>query len=165
VDGQEIDQYFKWHNSATQWAGSFPLASTEVFSAARCYLFDQPTASVFHSMRGLEIGLTVFAKAAGVAGQGRDQWEVIINNIESELKKINGPHAGTDWKRKQELYSEAALHFRYLKNAWRNHVMHSRHDYEGKKALEIGLHVSDFISELSGEMALKEPVALAWLRP
>lgn len=150
----------EWHKSvdlSKVWKRSFPFASIEMSSARNCYLYEESAASVFHSMRALEIGLTAFAQELHVP-INRDQWEVIVNNIESEIKKINGPHAGSDWKRKQQQYSEAALHFRYLKNAWRNHVMHVRHIYEPPKALQILGHVSEFVQALK-DIGLKEPNA------
>jgi uncharacterized protein YjiS (DUF1127 family) len=55
----------------------------------------------------------------------------------------------------QEQYSEAALHFRYLKNAWRNHIMHVRHTYELPKSSQILGHVSDFLQALK-DVGLKE---------
>jgi hypothetical protein len=61
----------------------------------------------------------------------RREWENIIKDIESAIKKINGPHAGTDWKDKQHFLAEAAKDFRYFKNAWRNYAMRfHRNRYE-----------------------------------
>lgn len=160
AESKRLEEYWRWSEERKTWQDSFPYASMEMGNARLCYLFGQPTACVFHAMRALEIGLLTLAGELEVSVQTRDQWETIINNIESTIKTINGPHAGKDWKQKQESYAEAALHFRYLKNAWRNHVMHGRrHSYEDKKASQIMQHVTDFISELKNELRLKEPIA------
>lgn len=157
ADDERLKEWSKSSKACQDWKFAFPRAYIELVGARQCYLFGQANASVFHSMRALEIGLTAFAKKLKVV-VGRDQWEVIINNIESEVKKINGPAAGRDWKRRQEQYSEAALHFRYLKNAWRNHVMHVRYIYELPKAFQILEHVSEFIDALR-IIGLREPGA------
>jgi hypothetical protein len=159
-DQKRLDHYWESEEAMKPWKDSFPLAFIEMGAGNRCCLFAEPTASVFHSMRALEVGLNAFAAALGVTVTTRDQWETVITNIESEIKKINGPHAGSDWKRKQELYAGVALHFRYLKNAWRNHVMHRRHTYDDQKAAEITRQVTAFISELSGELGLKDEMRL-----
>ncbi len=152
--GKSAD-YFEWCEGTSVWRNSFPYSYVELCSAAECYLFGKSVASVFHSMRALEIALQATAKELSVPFE-REQWENLINNIEVQIKKINGPHAGADWKKKQEIYSEVALHFRYLKNAWRNHVMHVRHNYNDKAAKQIWQHASDFVSELAVQVKLKE---------
>jgi hypothetical protein len=159
-DRKRLDKFWQLQEGIAAWKDSFTSAYLEMGSGNRCYLFAEPTASTFHYMRALEGGLEAFALALNITVETRDQWETIITNIEVEIKKINGPHAGADWKRKQELYAEVALHFRYLKNAWRNHVMHRRHTYDDKKAIEIADHVTALIGELSGELGLKDKLAL-----
>jgi hypothetical protein len=163
AESEHLKDYQTEGEVAKIWKDDFPLAYFESYSMRKCYLFGEPTASVFHSMRMLEIGLRAFAKVLNVPVTTRDQWEVIINNIETEIKKISGPQAGADWKQKQEAYSEAALHFRYLKNAWRNHVSHARVSYEPPKALQIMRHVCEFIKELKS-IGLKEPLADAMMQ-
>jgi hypothetical protein len=153
-----VREWDKSRESSANWEDSFPHAFFEMMNSRQCYLFEMASASVFHSMRALEIGLTSFAKKLKVQVKTRDQWETVIGNIESAIKKTNGPHAGSTWKDKQDKYSEAALHFRFLKNAWRNHVMHVRHMYELPKALEIMEHVSEFMYALK-IMRLQEPNA------
>ena len=155
VEKEKSEEYFAWMKRTKEWREGFPRAYFELCSSAECYLVGRSVACVFHSMRALEIALQMFAKELGVLFE-REQWENLINNIEVAIKKINGPSAGADWKKKRELYSEAALHFRYLKNAWRNHVMHVRHEYDDEAARKIWEHASDFISDLSLRVGLKE---------
>ncbi|HEY6252175.1 MAG TPA: hypothetical protein VI685_19645 [Candidatus Angelobacter sp.] len=126
---------------------AFPNAQEELRNAARCYAFAQEMASVFHSMRALEIGLKALADS--LAAAKKPNWQDLINDIEAEIKKINGPHAGPDWKQKQKFYSEAATNFRYFKNAWRNHVMHVRDKYSERDAKQIMEHVVSFLNILA----------------
>ena len=76
-------------------------------------------------------------------------WENIINDIEAAIRKINGPSSGSDWKSKQQFYSDAAKDFRYFKDAWRNHAMHSREYYGAPEALTIINHVKEFMKHLA----------------
>lgn len=155
VEKVKSEEYWEWVDGTKAWRENFVHPYLELASAAECYLFGKSVASVFHSMRALEIALQTLAKELNVPFE-REQWEVLINNIEAAIKKIDGPHAGADWKKKRELYSEAALHFRYLKDAWRNHVMHVRYDYDDKAAKKIWEHASDFVADLSHRVGLKE---------
>ena len=75
--------------------------------------------------------------------------------IEAEIKKINGPAWGSDWKVKQQFYSGAAKDFRYFKDAWRNHAMHFREHYEASEAKIILDHVKSFMIHLA-DGGLKE---------
>jgi hypothetical protein len=156
ADKEQALEFIEWRKATEALETSFPLCHEELWSAGMCYVCDQTTASVFHSMRALELGLTALAREVNVSAE-RDQWEKVITNIEAAIKKIDGPHAGSDWRRKQEMYSEVALHFRFVKNAWRNHVMHARRSYGLKKASEIWHHTTEFISDLSTTVGLKEP--------
>ena len=75
---------------------------------------DSPNAPFL--MRVPELGLNSFASQPDInVVFQRREWENIIKDIESAIKKINGPHAGTDWKDKQHFLAEAAKDFRYFK--------------------------------------------------
>jgi hypothetical protein len=129
-------------------ASAFPSAARDISEAGSCYASDRNTASVMHLMRVLEVGLSVLAARLGVQSDRRN-WENIINDIESEIKKVNGAHAGADWKVQQQFYSGAAKDFRYFKDAWRNHAMHYREHYEPSEARTIMDHVKVFMIQLA----------------
>jgi hypothetical protein len=99
-------------------------------------------------MRVLELGMNVLASKLQVDFQRRN-WENVLNDIDAAVKKINGPHAGTDWKEQQRFYSEAAKDFRYFKDAWRNHAMHFHEHYEAAEARSILDHVKTFMEHLA----------------
>ena len=135
-------------------AANFPSAKKDIKSAGSCYAFDRNTACVMHLMRVLEVSLSTLAKQLGIAFDRRN-WENIINDIEAEIKKINGPAWGSDWKVKNQFYSGAAKDFRYFKDAWRNHAMHFREHYEASEAKTILDHVKSFMIHLA-DGGLKE---------
>lgn len=132
-------------------ATNFPSATFDIEEVGKCIAFEHWTASVFHSMRVLEIGLSALANELKVADD-RKNWENVINGIEVEIKKVNNATHGDDWLAKQQFYSEAALQFRYFKNAWRNHVMHVRDSYDEQRAEAIFDHVKQFMQHLATKL-------------
>ena len=126
---------------------AFPSAAEDVKESGSCYAADRNTACVMHLMRVLEVGLNVLAAKLGVSFDRRN-WENVINDCESEIKKITGPSWGADWKQKLEFYSGAAKDFRYFKDAWRNHAMHYRERYDANEARTILEHVKSFMNHL-----------------
>ena len=63
---------------------SFPTGFRELSQGGICYSLGQPTASVFHSMRALEVGLSGLAKPFGVSSEYKN-WNTIIEQIEPRL--------------------------------------------------------------------------------
>jgi hypothetical protein len=102
-------------------------------------------------MRILEKGLQILAKTLGVRYDNTN-WGSVILNIETEIKKIDKNTAGDGWKEKEKFYSEAALQFRYFKNAWRNYVMHAIDIYDDQQAESIFQHVKEFMNHLATEL-------------
>jgi hypothetical protein len=133
---------------------NFRSAQRDIRAAGSCFAVDLNTACVMHLMRVLELGLNVLAGQLGVPFE-RQQWENIINGIEVEIGKINGPHAGAEWRTKRDFYSEAAKDFRYFKNAWRNHAMHVHTHYDPHEAALMFDHVKSFMMHLA-ENGLRE---------
>jgi hypothetical protein len=127
---------------------NFASSKEDIKEAGCCYTTDRNTACVMHLMRVLEVGLSTLAKTLGVNFDRRN-WENVINDIEVEIKKINGPARGPDWKEKQQFYSGAAKDFRYFKDAWRNHAMHFRERYDALEAKLILEHVKAFMMQLA----------------
>ena len=129
-------------------ANAFRSAIKDIKGAGTCYATGLYNASVFHSMRVLEYGLNALAKEVGVIIK-RESWATIIKDIEKAIQ------AETKRERK-ELLSQAALQFRFFKDAWRNHVSHNRGDYDGLQALSVLNHVSTFMEHLATKLKLKE---------
>jgi hypothetical protein len=133
---------------------NFPSGHRDIRDAGSCYALNKNTACVMHSMRVLELGLLSLANKLSVAIRKPD-WENIINDIEAAIGKINGPHAGVNWKKERDFYSGAAKDFRYFKNAWRNSAMHVHEHYDEPEARLILDHVKSFMAHLA-ENGLKE---------
>lgn len=131
----------------------FPSAGGDMFSAAVCYVVDQPTAAVFHSMRVVEVGLRAFAESLGVPF-GTEVWHVVLDQIESTIRDFE-----RDWPKSAtkteflKFYSTVAKEFRYFKDGWRNYVSHNLNEYDAPQAASVLNHVRDFMVELSSRLS------------
>ncbi len=126
---------------------AFPSATDDIRNAGTCFALEQWDASVFHLMRVLERGLRVMAIKFTVSFQNAT-WNTIIQDIETSIGGIN-PSFGADWREQRTFYSEAARHFRFLKDAWRNHIMHLGDAYDEGRALSVLTHVHELMQTLA----------------
>ena len=103
-------------------------------------------------MRILEIGLRALANDLKVTFPSPielENWQSIIEKIESEIRQVNQQPKGLQKSHDLQFYSEAAKEFRYFKDAWRNHVSHSREKYVETEAFRVLSHVKDFMQHLA----------------
>lgn len=137
---------------------AFPSAVYDIVEAGKCLTFSRSTACVMHLMRVLEVGLSALANKLGIKLKS-DNWNAILNLMEKEIRSRTSETHGADWKQKDEpFFAEAATHFRFLKNGWRNHAMHARVKYTEEEADDIYRtvralmrHLSERLSEVSPE--------------
>ena len=133
---------------------AFPSCLPEIESAGNCYALEQDDAAVFHLMRVLERSLGVLAKKFGV-DFSHTNWHNVIEEVEKKIRKMDSSF-GADWKEQQKFCAQAATHFMFLKEAWRNHVMHVRDvPYDEGRSLSIFSHVREFMQALA-EGGLKD---------
>jgi hypothetical protein len=127
---------------------AFPTAAPEIADACKCFALQRYTASVFHLMRTLEVGLNALAAATGVPFQNQS-WNRIIEQIENSIRSKSSSKHGEGWKEDEQFFSEAAAHFRVLKNAWRNYAMHLHERYDEERATDILNSVRAFMRHLA----------------
>lgn len=138
-------------------AEAFPSATYDIIEAGKCLMFSRSTACVMHLMRVMELGLTAMASQLGVDAS-TDNWNTLLNRIEAEIRSRTTETHGSAWKEIDEpFYAEAATHFRFAKNGWRNHVMHARSKYTPEEADDIYRSVKGLMRHLSKR--LSEPSA------
>ena len=129
---------------------SFPSASGDITAAGRCFALDEHTACVFHLMRATERGLhALHLHLNPNANPTYENWQNIIEQIEKEIRlreKLPRGHAKTE---QLKMCAEAAVQFLYFKDAWRNHVSHSRETYDRHGATKIMNAVREFLRHLS----------------
>lgn len=115
---------------------AFPSASMDITEGAKALAFGLFTAAVFHCMRASEAALRSLAATLDVSHLNQN-WGAIIQNIEGAINSMSMTTHGQNWKELRQFYSEAATHFRMLKDAWRNYVMHSHVTYTAQQARDI----------------------------
>jgi hypothetical protein len=109
------------------------------------------TASVFHLMRVLEIGLTILGKQFGVS-LAHTNWAPAIEQIESKIRDMHKDpvwRALPDCKEQQTFYAQAATQLAIFKDAWRNHTMHAGGKYAEEEAERIFESVKGFMQKLA----------------
>lgn len=130
-------------------ADGFSDASKDIAAAGRCIALAEWTAAVFHLMRVLEHGLRPMATKFNVPFKV-DSWHTVLKGIEDGINNLRNKQGLTEDDRKEiTFYSEAASEFRHFKDAWRNHVSHSRAHYDERDALSVWNHVKAFMQHLT----------------
>ena len=127
-------------------------ANYNIAEAGRCLSLERWTACVFHLMRVLEIGLRKTAVQLGLPMSGTaefENWKNIIDQIEKKIREFEALPKSVEKADMTQFYSEVATGFRYFKDAWRNHVSHSRATYDEEQATVIWGHVRTFMQSLA----------------
>ena len=130
---------------------AFPDARVDIHEAGCCMALTRPTAAVFHLMRVLECGLAALGKVFSIP-LAHTNWGNAIDRIESAIRDMHKDalwKAKPDFKDMQVKYAQAAATFGVLKDAWRNHTMHSRVAYDEEEAEHIFGNVKMFMRKLA----------------
>ena len=126
---------------------AFPDAGLDIREAYNCLVLDRNTAAVFHAMRVAEHGLRFLARKVGVKlTQNRKPlpinfatWDGVITGIRNKITAAHKMNPGTRRQAKLNYYSDMAERCAYMKDLWRNDLMHSRlsfNSYEASGALQ-----------------------------
>lgn len=143
----------QFYGTQAQWFSlkikqKFPEAARDMRDACQCYALDQWTASVYHSVRVLEMGLRAVAKHLGVTlpkDLDLNGWKSIedaIRNKTAELQKQAKTQAESEYL---VFLSKCSLDLGDFRNAWRNVVCHGRGHYDQQGALDILTRVRNFM--------------------
>lgn len=135
---------------------AFPKASWELVQAGNCYAASLDTACVFHSMRAAEIGVRCLGTALGVSFPNYPielaEWQNILEQVESKIAAMKAMPRGQIKDEQLKFYSQAAVQFRYFKDAWRVRVAHARETFDGSQALQVLEHTRDFFESLAARI-------------
>ena len=145
-------------------AVAFPRAVNDISQAGECLAFECSTACVFHLMRAVELGMRALCADLGMTKTKRrrksgtfvyvpieySEWEKILDELQGKVDaKLFRLKRGAEKQKLQEFYYPALQDLRGFKDAWRNHVMHSRADYTREEAMAVFSHVERFMVNLS----------------
>ena len=130
---------------------AFPDAVKDAHDGIRCFVLDQWTASVFHFMRVLEHGIRYMSTLVQIPTDNiaLESWKNALDQIEKKIRDMEQLPRTEQKIQNLKFLSEAAINFRYFKDAWRNHVSHSRAHYDTRDAQRVMNHVLDFMQQLA----------------
>jgi hypothetical protein len=148
---------------------AFPSAAFDIRESGNCLASELHTAAVFHLMRSVEWGLRALGTDLGIrrlrcknkkTGKTKylalpwAQWEDIINQIKSRIAtRILKAQRGPKKQAYQEFYNPSIDNIERFKDAYRNHVMHTRREYTPTEALVIFEQVRYFMERLSTRLS------------
>lgn len=129
----------------------FPSSLSEIKGAGACFAFGQYTASVFHLMRTMEIGLNSVSLSLGISLNENGNWGKALRGMsDAELKKKAAAHAV--FLKHRDFYEDIAAMFSAVKDAWRNATMHVERSYSEEEAEEIIGAVRTFMKSLAKKL-------------
>ena len=102
-------------------------------------------------MRALEHGLRALAEKVGLdqGAMSHENWRSVIDQIERKIRLIEAEPKTPEKLARVTSLSDAALQFRYFKDAWRNHVSHARATYDQHSAERVWTHTETFMRQLA----------------
>jgi hypothetical protein len=104
-------------------------------------------------MRAAEIGVRVLGRAVEVSFPDKPlelaEIQQILVQVESKIRKMQDQPKSQTKDEQLNFYSEAAVQFRYFKDAWRLRVAHARETYEEPEARRVLDHCIDFFMTLA----------------
>jgi hypothetical protein len=143
---------------------AFPHAIEDIMEASNCLIADCNTAAVFHLMRIVEWGLRALCVDLGLrratkrtkSGKKKftpisyTDWETMLNQLQEKVdKKIEKMARGQRKQAAQEFYYPVLQDIRGIRDAWRNHVMHTRATYIREEADAVLAHVKRLMNLLA----------------
>jgi hypothetical protein len=131
---------------------AFPDATPEIGEAGRCFALARWTACVFHLMRALELALHKWAKELGVTQFNAlelENWKNILDAARVKIEALDKLPKSSRKDAELQYYGETRANFLAVKDAWRNHVAHSRERYDEARARSIMNHAKDFMALLA----------------
>jgi hypothetical protein len=152
-----------------QVVASFPSALPDIAEAGNCLAADNNTAAVFHLMRAVEWALRALCVDLGfrrvkskIKKSGRilytpieySEWERILDELQDRVdRKIRLLKRGSRKQEIQQFYYPALQDIRGIRDAWRNHVMHTRDQYTAADADAILSHVQRLMNTLAARIS------------
>jgi hypothetical protein len=121
----------------------FPHMSEDIDEAGKSLALNCPTASVFHLMRVMEIGVRRFGDVLGVTLADDKNWQNILDEINKAIRVLDQKDVLT------KKYAAASAHLYNVKLASRNEVMHPKQTYTPDEARRVFDATDAFIRDLA----------------
>ncbi len=121
----------------------FPAIQYDAVEAGNCYACGRSTATVFHLMRIMEVGVQEFGTKLGVKLAAEKNWQNVLDEINKAIKALDQKAQTT-----KEL-AAASANLYSVKLAWRNEVMHPNDTYTLEEADNLIRQVKIFMEQLA----------------
>jgi len=162
-----------------QVVSKFPSAKFDITEALNCLALERNTAAVFHLMRVAEWGMRALAADLGVKGVPKNrkavskaavaslpptrtkytpiefsEWEKILQELSNSVaQKMQNTKRGSKKQALQEFYYPVLQDIQAIKDAYRNHVMHTRRVYSQEDADAVLSHVLRIMKVLATKVS------------
>jgi hypothetical protein len=148
IAANKIDFYSRPDLFGSEVTATFPSATVDLAEAGKCFAAERYTASVFHLMRVMEVGLHRLGKRFKIAGMSANTWGTVIGDIDRALEpRRRNPRL----RRHAQKYDALIAHFRSAKNGWRDRVCHSNVTYAEEEARAIFSATEGFMRGLASQ--------------
>lgn len=117
-----------------------PSAQLDIEEAGKCFALSRYTATVFHLMRVMEIGLDALMLKLSLPAH-LPSWDAKLKKIEDELDRLSSDRTSAE----VDFYRQALANYRAVQTAWRNPTMHVEKIYTEEMAAEIVAAVKGFM--------------------
>lgn len=147
IDPRLVPYWTKEGTVSDEVIAMFPDGLWDIEEAAKCIAVERNTASVFHSMRALEVPIKHLCGKMKL-NPSNPNWENVLNDLNKSILGMDRTW-GSDWKHEQHKYAAAVAHMKLYQRAWRNYVVHGTEHYGGEEARQILSSVKGFFRELA----------------
>lgn len=128
----------------------FPSSSFEIEEAAKCLAYGRYTATVFHAMRMLELGIRAISKYLSIPDPTRPSeknWGIILKLINDRIDEL-WPKSGRLPNSQGAKLEALCVTLDAIRNPWRNSTMHVETIYAPHEAIHILRCSAFFMSTL-----------------
>jgi len=136
-------------------AERFAAATLDIEEAGKCLALQRGTATVFHLMRVMEVGLTAIAAELGIPYA--PSWESYLRQIKTQVE-VDWSKKSADWKKRESFFKDVLAHLEAVKLAWRNPTMHIVNHYTPETAEQVYNAVKGFMQHLAEKLPTRTPV-------
>jgi hypothetical protein len=153
VNPVNAERYEKPLATWTEVVAKFDVA-IDVEESEKCAAVGRHTASVFHLMRVVEVGLRALGASLNDESLNpklNPTWDRILSRCDSELKKPYKDR-GPEWRSDEQFFSAATATLRAVKDAWRNPSLHVEKDYNEEQAADVRQAVRAFMRQLATKL-------------
>jgi len=127
-------------------------ANYDIEEAGKSFAVGRYTATVFHLMRVIEVGVRAFAKGLGVwatVSTAQPSWGEVLRLTNQEIQRLNKSGDPGWTSEKQSFFENIQSDLSAVKNSWRNTTMHIQNQYDEERAEDIYNSVKGFMRHIA----------------